>query len=115
MRREAEPKSHLGKGLVWTAVWTFGIGDYLRSQRSSSQAYLEIRLEGDPVDEDNESPRSHKRCRGAHAVVDHGGGLEIVLVGILGRAVSGLVEPTRAFHLAAFEDIEPRTQRLRSA
>lgn len=59
MRREVEPKSHLEKGLVWRPAGTFGIGDHLHSLRGSPQVYLEIRLQGDPVDDDNESPRNH--------------------------------------------------------
>lgn len=88
--------------------------DYLHSQRSSSQVYLETHPEGDPLDDDNESPRNHQRSRAVRAAADHGGGWEIVLVVILGWAASGSVEATRAFHPAAFGDIEPRIRRLLS-
>lgn len=86
----------------------------MHSQRSSSQVHWEIRLEGDPLDEDNEGPRNHQRSRGVRAAADHGGGWEIVLVAILGWAASGSVEATRAFHPAAFGDIEPPIRRFRS-
>lgn len=114
MRREAESKSHLENGLVWTPGWTFGIGDHLHSLRGSPQVYLEIRLDGGPVDEDNESPRNHQRSRGVRAAADHGGGWEIVLVVVLGWGASGSLEATRALHPAAFGDVEPRIRRLRS-
>lgn len=75
---------------------------------------MEIRLGGDPVIEDNESLRNHKRSRGILAVADHGDSLGSVLVGILVWAANGSVEEARAFHLAACGDTEPQTRRRRS-